>query len=75
MIEVNMSQQQVTDIVEPNALCLQACLQMLETACRSWIDQCHLAGALHDSGRDGVTPTEELQVDIAEATRKPRHQS
>jgi hypothetical protein len=75
MIEVNMGQQQVTDIVEPNALCLQAFLQAFETTRRSGIYQCYLAGALHDSGRDGVTPTEELQVDIAEATRKPRHQS
>jgi hypothetical protein len=63
VIEVNVSQEDVSDVGPTDTICLQSQFERGQTRCRSWIHNRHTGSTLHQAGGDHLGPAMELEID------------
>src|SRR6266850_6033902 len=73
MIEVDVREQEMRDVAEPETLRVETELEHIKTGRRPRVNQRKAAGAARNGGRNHVGAASEFQVDPGEAGRKDGH--
>ena len=74
MIEMDMGEQNVSNLAQPQSLLLKPEVQRLQTGAWSRVDERHRSGSTNDRRRDGMWPAEKQHVNPREARGKDGHE-
>jgi hypothetical protein len=75
MVQMDVRQQDLTDVRHPDTAALQRGPERRQAGRRSGIDQGHAARPMEDGRRDDVRVTEKVEVDVVDARSEADHRS
>ena len=75
VIEVDVRDEDLPHVLEPDPLPRQRRRQVIEGRRRPRVDQRHAGRSVEDRRRDDLGPAEEIEVDVVESGRERRHRT